>query len=222
MNGTCVFFDLDGTLLDSLPGIEFSVREALSACGLSPPKHGLRELIGPPIRKILSQVSNGADESTLDALERVFRSSYDGEGWRKTVCFEGVEYVLRTMQERGHRLFVVSNKPRHISLQILQREKIVDYFEAIVTRDSRSPNYRGKEDMIANLLAERAISREKCYMVGDTSEDAEAATTVGIKFIWMSHGYGTVNQISTIPIAHRLDNFPQLLPLIITELVCDR
>jgi phosphoglycolate phosphatase len=222
MNGTCIFFDLDGTLVDSLPGIEFSVREAFNTCGLPPPKRSLREVIGPPIRKILSQIGNVTDENTLDALERVFRTSYDGEGWRKTVCFAGVEPVLRMMQEQGHRLFVVSNKPRHVSLQILRREKIIERFEAIVTRDSRSPQYHAKEEMLEALLSDGAISREKCLMVGDTTEDAMAAAAVGIKFVWMAHGYGTVNQIPPICVAHSLDDFAQLPPLIKTELVCDR
>jgi phosphoglycolate phosphatase len=219
---TGIFFDLDGTLVDSLPGIEFSVREALSVCRLPPPQCSLRELIGPPIRKILSQVSNVAEEGTLDALERAFRTSYDGEGWRKTVCFAGAEYVLRTMQDRGHVLFVVSNKPRNVCLQILRREKIIECFEAVVTRDSRSREYRGKEEMIEALMNERAMSPEKCFMVGDTAEDARAAVAVGIKFVWMTYGYGTMNEICSIPVAHRLDNLRQLLPLTITELVCDR
>jgi phosphoglycolate phosphatase len=224
MNGhlpACIFFDLDGTLVDSLPGIEFSVREAFSTCKLPLPKERLREMIGPPIRTILSRAGNVVEESSLDALERAFRASYDGKGWRKTVCFPGANLVLRMMYKRGHRLFVVSNKPRHTSLQILKRERILEYFEAIVTRDSRSADYRGKEEMIGALLAERVITGQKCLMVGDTTEDANAAASAGIKFIWMTHGYGTVAQMSSIPVAYTLDSFSQFLPLITKEPFCD-
>lgn len=219
MTGACIFFDLDGTLVDSLPGIEFSVREALRACGLPPPSQGLREMIGPPIREILARISNVRDESTLHRLERSFRASYDDEGWRRAVCFPGADQVLRISREQGTQLFVVSNKPRHISLKILERERIIDYFEAIVTRDSRSPHYGGKQEMIESLLQERGIARERCLVVGDTTEDASAAAVVGIKFIWMTHGYGTLE--SAVPVAHRVENFSQLLPLITRELVCD-
>ena len=58
MNGPlppCILFDLDGTLLDSLPGIAFSVREACRMVGLPEPKINLRSLLGPPIRTILSR-----------------------------------------------------------------------------------------------------------------------------------------------------------------------
>lgn len=224
MNGqlpSCILFDLDGTLVDSLPGIEFSVREAFSACKLPVPEEGLREMIGPPIRTILSRAGNIVEESSLDALERAFRASYDSQGWRMTVCFPGANHVLRMMHERGHRLFVVSNKPRHVSLQILKRERIFDYFEAIVTRDSRSPHYQGKEEMIAALLAERLITRENCLMVGDTIEDANTAATSGIRFVWMTHGYGTVDHTTAIPVAHALDSLAQFLPLLTEEVVRD-
>jgi phosphoglycolate phosphatase len=217
----CILFDLDGTLVDSLPGIEFSVREAFRACQLPVPEEGLREMIGPPIRTILFRAGNVAEESRLDALERAFRASYDSEGWQMAVCFPGANDVLRTMHERGHRLFVVSNKPRHISLQILNRERVFDYFEATVTRDSRWPHYRGKTEMIAYLLAERGIARENCLMVGDTIEDANAAATCGLRFAWMTYGYGTTVQMTAMPVAYKLDSLSQFLPLMTEELVRD-
>ena len=118
------------------------------------------------------------------------------------------------MHERGHLLFVVSNKPRHVSLQILKREGILQYFDAVITRDSRSPNYSGKEEMIGALLAERGIIEKDCVMVGDTAEDGKAAAAAGIKYIQMTHGYGAASQLSAVPVAHMLDSFSQFFPLI--------
>jgi phosphoglycolate phosphatase len=223
MNGrrrVSILFDLDGTLVDSAPGIEFSIREAFRTCQLPLAKANLRELIGPPIRTILSRAGNVPEGSGLDNLERAFRASYDGEGWRKTICFPGADLVVRKMRELGHRLFVVSNKPRHVSLQILKTAGILEYFEAIVTRDSRSPQYGGKDEMIGILLAECGTGGE-CFMVGDTMEDANAAASAGIKFIWMTHGYGSRSQLSSICVAYTLDSFSQFLPLITKESFCD-
>lgn len=216
-----ILFDLDGTLVDSLPGIEFSVCEAFNACKLPVPKQSLRGMIGPPIRTILSQAGNVNEERTLDALEKAFRGSYDGRGWQKAVCFPEAQRVLRLMHDGGHRLFVVSNKPRHVSLQILEREDILQYFEAVITRDSRSPNYYGKEQMIRAVLAERSIGSEHCLMVGDTTEDANAAAAAGIKFVWMTHGYGSTAQMSSLRVAYSLESFSQFLPLITKEPICD-
>jgi phosphoglycolate phosphatase len=215
---SCVLFDLDGTILDSLPGIEASVRAAFGARGLTIPSGSLREFIGPPIRTILAAVGRITNDTILDGLELAFRHHYDNEGWQRTVCFPDAAHVLEIMRERGHRLFVVSNKPRQISLRILEKEGILGIFEAIVTRDSRSPVYERKEEMIGTLLAERNIAPENCVMVGDTIEDARAAGAAGIGFICMTHGYGMVDDAS-VSAAYKLNSFSQFLPWMQKELV---
>lgn len=214
----CVLFDLDGTILDSLPGIEASVRAAFVARGLPVPAGSLREFIGPPIRTILARSGKIADETILDALEREFRQHYDSEGWQRTMCFPEAARVLEIMRQRGHRIFVVSNKPRQVSVRILEKEGLLNLFETIITRDSRLPAYDRKEEMIRTLLAERKIAPENSVMVGDTIEDARAAAAAGVSFIYMTHGYGTVDAAS-VPAASKLDKFMQFLPWIQKEFV---
>jgi phosphoglycolate phosphatase len=211
-----ILFDLDGTLLDSLPGIESSVRAAFTACRLPQLHTNLRAMIGPPIRSILSRSGEIEDQNILDCLEREFRADYDTLGWRKTVCFPHTGHVLRLMRERGYRLLAISNKPRHISLQILENEQILQFFEEIVTRDSRSPAYAGKEEMVEAIQADRHISSTDCLIVGDTIEDAKAAASAGIRFAFMSHGYGTVDATSSVPVTWRLDSMSEFLPLLET------
>ena len=58
-----VIFDLDGTLIDSLPGIEFSVKAAFEACGVSGTTNDLRSKFGPPIRTILAQACKVTDRT---------------------------------------------------------------------------------------------------------------------------------------------------------------
>jgi len=223
MNGplpSYLLFDLDGTLLDSLPGIAFSVREASRKVGLPEPKINLRSLLGPPIRIILSQAVGTHDPALVDQLEQAFRTSYDTEGWRKTSCFDGVQDTLVMMKAGGHRLFVVSNKPRPISLKILGREGLLPLFERIYTRDSRTPACTTQE-MLHELLSEYGVSASDCLMVGDTMEDAAAAAAVGIGFVYMTHGYGELAQSPSIPIAYKLDSFSQFLRLMTQEPVRD-
>ena len=223
MNGplpSYLLFDLDGTLLDSLPGIAFSVREACRKVGLPEPKINLRSLLGPPIRIILSQAVGTDDPALVDQLEQAFRTSYDTEGWRKTSCFDGVQDTLVMMKAGGHRLFVVSNKPQHISLKILEREGLLPLFERIYTRDSRTPACT-KQQMLHEFLSEYGVSASDCLMVGDTMEDATAAAAVGIGFVYMTHGYGELAQSPPFPIAYKLDSFSQFLQLMTQEPVRD-
>ena len=135
-----ILFDLDGTLLDSFPGIAFSINEACRMIGLPEPSANLRSLLGPPVRVIFSIAVPTNDNVLLDRLEFAFRSSYDTEGWKRTSSFESVSEVLAFLWASNRHLFVVSNKPRHISLRILEREGLLPYFKQIYTRDSRAPS----------------------------------------------------------------------------------
>jgi phosphoglycolate phosphatase len=215
-----LLFDLDGTLLDSLPGIAFSVQEACRMVGLPEPKINLRSLLGPPIRTILSRAVATDDPALMDQLEQAFRTSYDNEGWRKTSCFDGARATLGVMKAGGHWLFVVSNKPRLISLKILEREGLLPLFERIYTRDSLSPP-RTKQEMLHEFLSEYGVSSSNCLMVGDTMEDAAAAAAAGMGFVYMTHGYGELAQTPYVPIAYKLDNFSQFLQLMTQEPVRD-
>jgi phosphoglycolate phosphatase len=211
----CILFDLDGTLLDSIPGIEYSVRAAFAAAGLDDRELDLRQWIGPPIRTILSRVAKTEDALLLDTLERAFRESYDTEGWRKTPCFPGVLEVLAAMRGAGHRLFVISNKPRHVSCKILETQGIQGYFEQIYTRDSTEPPYASKAGMLQALLAGHRLAPADCVMVGDTMEDAGACALHKISFIFMEHGYGELSLAQ--PVLHKLGSFSEFMPYLAVE-----
>jgi phosphoglycolate phosphatase len=215
--GTLVF-DLDGTLLNSLPGIRFSVDAAFRACGLAMGGVELRSLIGPPIRTILGRMAaKRPTEDELDQLERSFRWSYDCGGWRMTPHYEGAAEALRRLRAEGRRLFVVSNKPRHISMKILEAEGTAGLFDEIVTKDSRTPGYQDKQEMMRYLLQKWEIAPEECLMIGDTMEDAEAASGTGMQFCFVTHGYGAMPEGSSVPVALRIDHFSELVSKVAQE-----
>ena len=211
-----ILFDLDGTLLDSLPGIESSVRAAFTACRLPQLHTNLREMIGPPIRAILLRSGEIEDRNSLDCLEREFRADYDTQGWRKTVCFPHTGHVLRLMRERGYRLLAISNKPRHISLRILENEQILNFSKrsSHATRDRRL--MRVKRRWSKPFRQTGTSPQQIASSVGDTIEDAKAAASAGIRFAFMSHGYGTVDATSSVPLSWRLDSMSEFLPLLET------
>jgi phosphoglycolate phosphatase len=218
----CVLFDLDGTLLDSLPGIEYSARSAFAQCGLPIGEVDLRTLIGPPIRTILARMAldgstGGLNEEQLDRIVQVFRTIYDSEGWKMTPHYAGALEALRAMRDEGRRLFVVSNKPRHISLRIMEAEGTLGLFDDVVTRDSREPAYQDKQEMLHSLMQRHGLQAQECLMVGDTMEDAAAALQTGMQFCLMTHGYGDVPLTSEIPVAFRFDHFSELIPALRQE-----
>jgi len=208
-----VFFDLDGTLLNSLPGIESSIAAACEACGVRMIHSDVRAIVGPPIRLILSNVTGIEDAGKLDDLERAFRLEYDSVGWVKTPVYPDAGRVLQELGSAAVPLFVVSNKPHHIAVRILQHQGIMHHFQNVVTRDSRNPPYSGKVDMLQEILDTERYAGFCCAMVGDTIEDALAAESLGLRFIYMAHGYGSLSneQLSRVNTAESLPEILELL-----------
>jgi phosphoglycolate phosphatase len=183
-------FDLDGTLIDSLPGIAWSVEQALAACGLPELSRDLRPLIGPPIRSILATVSGLQDAPALDGLEQAFRTSYDADGWNKTICYEGVPDMLWGLLTRDIGLWVVTNKPSKVSRRILRHLKIDGFFQEITCLDSRTPAYVSKAEALRDLLDRHSLSFTECLLIGDTAEDCQAAVATEVACAIVPHGYG--------------------------------
>jgi phosphoglycolate phosphatase len=187
-------FDLDGTLVDSCPGIQSSLSTAFVAARRAMPATDIRTVIGPPIREIAARVEPSLTEEELVEIERAFRTVYDSTGWRETVLFEDVKPVLESMKGNGRRLFIVTNKPLIPTRNILGHLGLMHLFEEIVTRDSRTPFYESKAEMLGELVHRHSLLAEGCVMVGDTAEDEEAAATNGTPFIHAVYGYGTAKR----------------------------
>lgn len=186
-----VIFDLDGTLVDSAPGIQWSVEAAMKACGVAVACPDLTPLIGPPVRTILSMAAGTNEPAELDGLERAFRVSYDTDGWRRTQIQPGVRPMLDGLQSAGMVLWMVTNKPKHATHLILPELGIAGYFRDIVCRDSIVPAFGSKHEMLTDLLEREAMHREESILVGDTMEDCDAAARAGIGCALVQHGYGT-------------------------------
>ena len=197
MDYSAILFDLDGTLIDSLPGIENAVDQAVAALPGSKRARSLRPLIGPPIRGIFQQaVVPTPTPEQLDELERAFRSAYDGGAWRLTLLHSHALETLRTLQGAGIRLFVVTNKPKLPTARILAELGLVGYFEALVSRDSRHPPFSSKAEMLCATVSDRRLTPASCLYVGDTPEDLEAGTAAGLAVALVPHGYGAFDSHS--------------------------
>jgi len=187
-------FDLDGTLVDSTPGIGGALAESFRSIGRAMPDGDLaaclRGAIGPPIRVIAKRIEPSLTDDETLAIERVYRPLYDNVWWRETVLFEGVGKTLRTLHASGCRLFIVTNKPRIPSRKILDHLGLATLIEAVVTRDSVTPHYASKADMLGDLIATHSLENGRAVMVGDTVEDHEAADANGVPFVFASYGYG--------------------------------
>jgi phosphoglycolate phosphatase len=208
---THLFFDLDGTLVDSFPGIAFSAEAALAHVSPDRTPPDFLPFIGPPIREVFRCALAENDPKILDRLEQSFRKSYDSEGWRKTISYPGVENVLAQVCESGVVCRVLTNKPKLPTHTILQHLCLDRFFNEVITSDTRTPCYSSKVEAALDVQRRNAIAGEDALLVGDSADDGAAAEACGFRFAAAMFGYGRAYQECNFPVHFRLERFEDLL-----------
>jgi phosphoglycolate phosphatase len=206
-----ILFDLDGTLIDSSPGILASFARVLAADGLAPVVPLEASLIGPPLATTLQQVSGIDDEARLGHLVEAFKADYDSEGYHATTVFPGVAEGLAQLAGAGMRLFIVTNKRMVPTRKILQSLGLARHFIGIHTRDETEPMAPSKAAVTRRIVAQHGIDPVRACFVGDSDEDAAAARENGLRFIHATYGYGAAGIKAD---SLRLDRFEDLPGLI--------
>ncbi len=199
-----VLFDLDGTLVDSVPDLAAAVDGMLRQLQL--PEAGesqVRNWVGNGMVNLIQRALTGDIHFAPDhpALQRfdealpLFQSSYDASNGQFSRLYEGVAVGLRALQQQGLRLAVVTNKPERFTLPLLEQLGIADCFSVIIGGDTLPQR---KPDPAPLLEAARRLQVEPaaCLMVGDSRHDIEAARNTGMKVVAVPYGYNHGDDIS--------------------------
>ena len=183
-----IFFDLDGTLTDSGPGILNCVEPALAHFGIQvPDREALRVFIGPPLRESFARFGVPADR--LEEAIGIFRARYFPIGKFENSPYPGIEALLQQLKEEGFALFVATSKPQVTATEILEHFDLARYFDSICGA-SLDAGRESKEDVITYLLSQIGTP-DQVTMVGDTAYDVVGARAHGIDTIGVTWGYGT-------------------------------
>jgi sialic acid synthase SpsE/phosphoglycolate phosphatase-like HAD superfamily hydrolase len=209
-----LIFDLDGTMVDSRPGILFSLRQAISQVFPDSQPDSLEYIIGTPVREMLTHALKNINKKKLDKLESAFRVAYDGEGWKMTQLFPGVIETLKMFQARDIPMYVLTNKPSFSTKQILSNLGLFPYFIEVVCPDSHQPPFKGKTESLRYLLDKYALRSERAVYVGDSLDDLFTAEPLSVSFIGVEYGYGSFRDL-TRPV-HMVHAFSGLLACILT------
>jgi len=210
-----IFFDLDGTLINSSRGIKYSLTKALSSVL---PDFDLDQisdsLIGPTIGEMFKQIIGSSDLALIDNLTQAYRKSYDNEGLEKTDIYEGVIETLCQFAHLNITMFVVTNKPSKPTFKILDRLQMLHFFADVASPDTVNPPYTSKSAMCQHILTKYQINQQSAILVGDSRDDAQAAKSCELSFIAATYGYGKVHESETSEELCKIYSFPELIGLI--------
>ncbi len=207
-----VIFDLDGTLIDSLPDIAASVNVSLARRGLAAlPALGIEKMIGDGAKVLLVKAfaARGAEitESDLDD----FVTHYTAHSADETAPYPGIVDVLGDLRATGHKLGVCTNKPEVAAREVLSLLKLEQYFD-VVTGGDATP-YR-KPDPRHLAVAVEALGAPSAVMIGDHYNDIAAAAGLGIPAIFAAWGYGHADSPY---IAQKAADLPALIAALAPE-----
>jgi phosphoglycolate phosphatase len=188
-----LILDLDGTLIDSRPGILESLAVAASAVfpGINFDPTTVR--LGPPVRGMFEISFPKASQAEIGKLVFAFRESYDSGAALKTELYEGARDVLAKCQQRSIDLYIATNKPAQISSAILAHFKIEHFFRQVMAADSTEPPFASKAAIIFHLMRTHQLNPAATLYVGDSMEDTSAAAECGVGFVWAAYGYGKLD-----------------------------
>jgi phosphoglycolate phosphatase len=184
-----LLFDLDGTLVDSAPGICASAHAACVALGYPvPAAEVFRSRIGLPLALMLrAGLPSDLDDARVEACCDEYRRQFDVIALPGTVAFPGVPETLERWRGQGRRLAVATSKRSDIAAKVLARSGLAELFELVVGGEMVA---RGKPapDMALRALELLGVRAADAAMVGDTVHDVQMARSADVVAYAVSHG----------------------------------
>lgn len=185
-----ILFDLDGTLSDSGPGITNSVKYALDKYGIGvKDRRELFRFIGPPLVDSFMMFYGFSAEKALE-ITHVYREYYSVKGIFENEVYDGIEELLKKLQQAGKRVIVATSKPELFARKIIDHFGLTEYFE-YVAGSNMNETRSYKDEVIAYALESCGITDlSKVLMVGDREHDILGAKKIGTDSLGVLWGYG--------------------------------
>lgn len=206
-----LFFDLDGTLIDSAIGITRCVAYALEKSGEPiPPEQELRRWIGPPLRDSFGPLLN--DPEKTEQAVMFYRERFETEGWAEHDVYDGIQTVIETLAARGHRLAVVTAKNDPHARKIIEHLPFGHLFE-MISGASMDGRISYKSQLIQIAMERMQVEASDCVMIGDRHMDIDGANHHQMASVGVLWGFGGVEELSQAGPSHLVEKPEQLLAL---------
>ncbi len=216
-----ILFDLDGTLIDSVPDLALAIDLALEDLNL--PRAGeenVRLWVGNGAAKLAERAfgfarscfeGNSAGLTDQKLLERfLYHYGHIPANQKRSKLYDGVVDVLKTLAEHNIRMAIVTNKPEQFTPSLLKAHDIFSYFEVIVCGDStaeKKPSSMPLEYALEGL----GVCVESALMVGDSKSDILAAKACGMKSASVAWGYNHGEDVANYNADLRMQTLAELL-----------
>ncbi len=184
----CILFDMDGTLVDSYPGISRAYQAAFEKMGRAWQGNSfVRRAIGAPLPFVFRELCGMSEADTLQAVS-YYRAYYEEKGRHELGVYPGMEETLRRLKGTGRFLGTATLKKEKFAKEILEEQGLLCYFDAVCGMDEG--DRFTKSDLIRRCMEQAKAEPRETILVGDSEFDAEGARQAGVEFLAVTYGFG--------------------------------
>ena len=191
-----IVFDLDGTLIDSLPDVIGAMNTLLSEEARRPiaVAEG-RRMVGEGavamVERAFAATGDAVEGAELQALTDRYVGHYRATPVKETTIYPGVLDVLQHFADEGIVMGVCTNKPHGMSRIVLDALGMDRYFTSVIGGDVLEVKKPDATHVFA-VLDEMGVARDGAVFVGDSPTDMTAARNAGLPSVAVAYGYSKV------------------------------
>jgi phosphoglycolate phosphatase len=211
-----VLLDLDGTLIDSLPGILASCLAALRALGHELDETlDIRRSIGPPLEDLMQILLRPYGDDRVGEAVAAYRQHYGETGYLGSLPYPGIGKSLEAMKQGGLPIYLATSKREIFARRILDHLKLAAYFDGMYGAVPGGA-LDHKPELLAHILSKHCLSPSRSLMVGDRRYDIFGAHAVGMRGLGVLWGYGSRDELETAGADRLVDSPADLAPAVLS------
>lgn len=211
-----VMFDLDGTLMDSVPDLAAAVDKMLMLLGREPAGiERVRDWVGNGSRVLVRRAlagqldHDGVGDELADEALALFMQAYAG-GHELTAVYPGVRDCLDWLRERRVKLAIITNKPAQFIEPLLEEKGLAGYFDWLVGGDTL-PQQKPDPAALFWVMDKAGAEPSESLFVGDSRNDVRAAKAATVRCVALTYGYNHGEPIADEQPALVLDDLRELV-----------
>ena len=189
---TALIFDLDGTLIDSVPQVMWTINQVFAEEGLELLDiDEVTAVVGGGVRAMFQKTlehRRGSANDYIDALIERYMAVYLKDPGAHTIVYDGVHDVLQSLAQNEVKMGICTNKPSKTTRAVLRAVGLEKYFGAVVAADDVAYLKPDGRHIQATLSAVRC-DKKRAVMIGDSETDVLAGRSAGLATVLVTYGY---------------------------------